>query len=42
MKNNRVSDDERQQKLIIEAAIEHSCHPSEIRYPSTFYNYLVW
>ncbi|MGN7479557.1 DUF6904 family protein [Solibacillus silvestris] len=35
-------DYERQQKQIIEAAIEHNCHPSEIRYPSNFYEYLVW
>lgn len=35
-------DYERQQKLIIEAAIEHGCHPSEIHYPSEFYKYIEW
>lgn len=35
-------DYERQQKQILEAAINYKCHPSEIRYPSKFYDHLVW
>lgn len=35
-------DYERQQKLIFEAAIEHRCHPSEIHYPSEFYEHVEW
>ncbi|TCI27698.1 hypothetical protein EVJ27_02950 [Exiguobacterium sp. SH3S2] len=35
-------DYERQKRLVIEAAIEHRCHPSEIHFPSEFYSHLEW
>ena len=35
-------DYERQQKKILEAAIDYNCHPSEIQFPSTFYEHLEW
>lgn len=37
-----TSDYERQKRLVIEAAIEHRCLPSEIHYPSEFYNHVEW
>lgn len=40
--SQRTPDYEREHKKLIKAAIEHGCHPSELRYPSEFYDHIVW
>lgn len=40
---SRVTPDyERQHKKVIEAANHYECYPSEIRFPSEFYEHIVW